>query len=74
MFDAYHKWLGIPKDQQPPTYYQILAVSPDEVDPEVINASAVRQKRLREELSDWSARSRLREGARRDRTGSLGSA
>ncbi len=33
MFDAYHRWLGIPKDQRPPTHYQLLAIPPDEKDP-----------------------------------------
>src|SRR5437763_2390949 len=43
MFDPYHKWLGIPKDQRPPTYYQLLGISPQETDADVINEAAVRQ-------------------------------
>src|SRR5262245_12328883 len=43
MFDPYHRWLGIPKDQRPPTHYQLLAIQPDEKDPEVIEEAAVRQ-------------------------------
>jgi hypothetical protein len=43
MFDPYHKWLGIPKDQRPPTYYQLLGISPDETDVEVIKEGALRQ-------------------------------
>jgi WD40 repeat protein len=43
MFDAYHKWLGIPKDQRPPTHYQLLGVAFDEQDAEVIEEAAVRQ-------------------------------
>jgi hypothetical protein len=43
MFDGYHKWLGIPKDQQPPTYYHLLGIAPDEHDPEVIRGMAARQ-------------------------------
>src|SRR6266516_35989 len=43
MFDPYHKWLGIPKDQRPPTHYQLLGVSPTEQDPEVIEEAAIRQ-------------------------------
>lgn len=39
-FDPYHKWLGIPKDQRPPTFYQLLAVAPDEWDSEVIQSAA----------------------------------
>src|SRR5262245_34212128 len=43
MFDPYHKWLGIPKDQRPPTHYQLLGVAPNETDAEVIDEAAVRQ-------------------------------
>lgn len=42
-FDAYHRWLGIPKDQRPPTYYQMLGISPTETDREVINEAVIRQ-------------------------------
>lgn len=49
MFDPYHKWLGIPKEQQPPTHYQILGISPDEQDPEVIeHAALMRMRTLRQ--------------------------
>src|SRR5713226_1990989 len=43
MFDPYHKWLGIRKELQPPTLYQLLGISPDEKDPEVIEEAAIRQ-------------------------------
>jgi hypothetical protein len=43
MFDPYHKWLAIPKGQRPPSYYQLLGVSPEESDPEVIAEAAIRQ-------------------------------
>src|SRR5262245_7602380 len=43
MFDPYHKWLGIPKDRRPPTYYQLLGISPAEQDVEVIDGAAIRQ-------------------------------
>jgi hypothetical protein len=43
MFDPYHKWLGIPKPQRPPTYYQLLGIAPDETDLEVIKEAAIRQ-------------------------------
>src|SRR5205809_1049403 len=43
MFDPYHKWLGIPKGQRPPTHYQLLHLAPDEQDPEVIEEAAIRQ-------------------------------
>ncbi len=42
-FDPYRKWLGIPADQRPPTYYQILGIDPDEQDPEIIEEAALRQ-------------------------------
>src|SRR5262245_57714114 len=43
MFDPYHKWLGIPPGQRPPTHYQLLGIAPTEVDPEVIREAAIRQ-------------------------------
>jgi hypothetical protein len=43
MFDPYRKWLGIPEGQRPPTHYQLLGISPDERDPEVIDAAVLRQ-------------------------------
>jgi hypothetical protein len=43
MFDPYHKWLGIPKDQRPPTFYQLLGIAIDEQDLEVIEEAAIRQ-------------------------------
>jgi len=42
-FNPYRKWLGIPKEQTPPSHYQILGIPPDETDRDVINAAAVRQ-------------------------------
>jgi WD40 repeat protein len=43
MFDPYHKWLGIPKDQRPPTHYQLLGIAPNETDAEVIDEATLRQ-------------------------------
>lgn len=43
MFDPYRKWLGIPEDHRPPTHYQLLGISPDEQDIEVIEAAVLRQ-------------------------------
>src|SRR3954463_4026214 len=43
MFDPYHKWLGIPKKHRPPTLYQLLGISAEETDPEVIDEAAIRQ-------------------------------
>jgi hypothetical protein len=41
--DAYSKWLEIPEHRRPPTYYQLLGVSPSELDPKAIAAAAERQ-------------------------------
>ncbi|HUY32108.1 MAG TPA: hypothetical protein VMV69_04950 [Pirellulales bacterium] len=43
MFDPYHKWLGIPAEFRPPTYYQLLGISPQEQDRDVIDAAVLRQ-------------------------------
>jgi len=43
MFDPYHKWLGIPKEQRPPTYYQLLGIGSSETDHDVIEEAAIRQ-------------------------------
>jgi hypothetical protein len=43
MFDPYHKWLGIAKEEQPPTYYRLLGISVHEQDAEVIEEAAIRQ-------------------------------
>ncbi|QDV48276.1 hypothetical protein [Gimesia fumaroli] len=48
-FDAYHKWLGIPPEKQPPHYYQLLGISVNERDPEVIETAAQRQRSILEE-------------------------
>lgn len=42
-FDPYHKWLGIPPHQQPPTHYRLLGLEPFEADLDVIQAAAARQ-------------------------------
>ncbi len=39
-FDPYHKWLGIPPQDQPPHHYRLLAISLFESDPEVIEGAA----------------------------------
>lgn len=43
MFDPYHKWLGIAQGERPPTHYQLLGISPQEQDAEVIREAAIRQ-------------------------------
>src|SRR5215469_11937243 len=40
MFDPYHKWLGIPPKDQPPTYYRLLGIDLFESDPDVIEGAA----------------------------------
>lgn len=43
MFDPYYKWLGIGKEEQPPTHYRLLGIREGEADREVIEEAAVRQ-------------------------------
>ncbi|HVW03170.1 MAG TPA: hypothetical protein VHB77_22605 [Planctomycetaceae bacterium] len=43
MFDAYHKWLGIPPKDQPPNHYRLLGLELFESDADVIDAAANRQ-------------------------------
>jgi len=45
-FDPYHKWLGIPKKRQPRTLYDLLGVSLDEEDSEVIRAAAQQRRQF----------------------------
>jgi len=42
-FDAYHAWLGIPPEEQPPTHYRLLGLAETERDPKVIENAAERQ-------------------------------
>jgi len=42
-FDAYHKWLSIPPEEQPPHHYRLLGIKPFETDPDVIEGAADRQ-------------------------------
>ena len=42
-FDPYHKWLGIPADQQPAGPRRLRGISEDENDPEVVREAALRQ-------------------------------
>jgi hypothetical protein len=39
-FDPYHKWLGIPPEDQPPNCYRLLAINLFESDSDVIDAAA----------------------------------
>ncbi|HET6878712.1 MAG TPA: PA14 domain-containing protein [Pirellulales bacterium] len=42
-FNAYHKWLGIPPEEQPADHYRLLAITRFESDPDVIEGAADRQ-------------------------------
>ncbi|HEV3022787.1 MAG TPA: hypothetical protein VGX76_09970, partial [Pirellulales bacterium] len=42
-FDPYRKWLAIPEDSRPPTHYQLLGISPEEQDRDVIDTAVIRQ-------------------------------
>ena len=42
-FDPYHKWLGIPPEEQPPTHYRLLGLQAFESDPEVILAAVMQR-------------------------------
>jgi hypothetical protein len=43
MFDPYEEWLGIPREHGRPTYYDLLGVSPDELDVHAIEDAALRR-------------------------------
>lgn len=43
-FDGYRKWLGIADKKRPPTHYELLAISLDEDDPDVIRAAAEQRR------------------------------
>lgn len=42
-FDPYHKWLGIPPEEQPANLYRLLGISLFESDPDVIDSAADKQ-------------------------------
>ena len=42
-FDPYHRWLGIPPEEQPADHYRLLGIARFERDPEVIRDAATRQ-------------------------------
>jgi len=47
-FDPYHKWLGIPPEEQPPNLYRLLGIKIFETDADVIeSASDQRMAHLR---------------------------
>jgi hypothetical protein len=50
-FDAYHKWLGIPPDQQPAHHYRLLGIGLFESDADVIEAAANQRTAYLQELA-----------------------
>ena len=44
-FDPYHKWLGIPPEEQPPHHYRLLGIKPFETDPDVVEIAADQRMR-----------------------------
>jgi hypothetical protein len=60
-FDPYHRWLGIPPDEQPADHYRLLGLRRFEEDPDVIRDAAERQMAhvRRQQLgprADWTQR------------------
>lgn len=49
-FDPYHKWLGIPPHEQPPSHYRLLRIAPFESDAEVI------ENAYKKEMADRACR------------------
>lgn len=45
-FDPYYRWLGLPKNQRPPTHYQLLGISPTEDDRPAIKVAIKRQSNM----------------------------
>ncbi len=41
-FDPYHRWLGIPPHDQPPTHYRLLGIERFEANADVIDSAAMR--------------------------------
>jgi hypothetical protein len=51
-FDPYHRWLGIPPEQQPPDHYRLLGIARFEADREVIDSVAMRHMGFLQEITD----------------------
>ena len=45
-YDGYRRWLGISDKKRPPSHYELLAISLDEEDPEVIRATVEQRRSL----------------------------
>ena len=50
-FDSYHKWLGIPREDQPPHHYRLLGINEFESDVDVIDGAADRIMSYLQQLS-----------------------
>ncbi len=51
-FDPYHRWLGIPPEDQPPDHYRLLGIARFETEREVIDSVAVRHMLFLQEITD----------------------
>ncbi|TVS16279.1 MAG: hypothetical protein EA424_14505 [Planctomycetaceae bacterium] len=52
VFDPYHRWLGIPPEDQPPDHYRLLGIARFETDREVIDSVAMRHMLFLQEIAD----------------------
>jgi hypothetical protein len=52
VFDPYHRWLGIPPEDQPPDHYRLLGIARFETDREVIDSVAMRHMLFLQEITD----------------------
>ena len=59
-FDPYHKWLGIPPEEQPPNHYRLLGLPPFEADLDVIDAAAKARSGRRAERANAPPDERVR--------------
>jgi len=51
-FDPYHRWLGIPPEDQPPHHYRLLGIAEFESDREVIDSVAMRHISFLQDVTD----------------------
>jgi hypothetical protein len=59
MFNAYHKWLGIVSQDQPPNHYRLLGIELYESDSDVIDGAADRQMSFIRQYQSGSERASL---------------
>jgi len=58
-FNPYHKWLGIPVEKCPPTFYDMLQIEGNEQDRDVIQMAVERQKSHLEQFRTGGKQSKL---------------